>query len=120
MDPINTTPSRAGGSRSGRKRWGRWALAALGGNAPILAFNTLQSKTERTEHMGLMYLAKGLFGAFRNVTAHAPKIQWPITEQDALELMALASLIHRRLDKAVKTGRETSHRPAPDGAAKHG
>ncbi len=27
-----------------------------------------------------------------------PKIHWEITEQDALDMMSLASLIHRRLD----------------------
>jgi len=43
---------------------------------PFLAFNTLQTETERSEHTGLMNLMKGIFGAFRNVTAHAPKIQW--------------------------------------------
>ena len=32
-------------------------------------------------------LLKGMFGTFRNVTAHAPKIAWPIDEQDALDLL---------------------------------
>lgn len=70
---------------------------------PILAFNTLQSETELSEHKGIMNLMKGMFGTFRNVTAHAPKISWPIEEQDALELLALCSLLHRRLDSAVRT-----------------
>lgn len=70
---------------------------------PILAFNTLQTQTEKSEHTGLMNLMKGMFGAFRNVTAHAPKITWAIGEQDALDLMSLASLLHRRLDAAVPT-----------------
>ena len=70
---------------------------------PLLVFNTLQAETERSEHTGLMNLMKGLFGAFRNVTAHAPKIGWPINEQDALDLLTLVSLIHRRLDEAVLT-----------------
>lgn len=70
---------------------------------PLLAINTLQSEPERSEHTGFMNLLKGMFGAFRNVTAHAPKITWPISEQDALDLMSLASLLHRRLDSAVRT-----------------
>jgi len=74
---------------------------------PFLAFNTLQSETERSEHSGLMNLMKGMFGAFRNVTAHAPKVSWPITEQDALDLLTIASLLHRRLDGAVRTPRTT-------------
>lgn len=71
---------------------------------PILAFNSLFTDSERSEHTGLMNLMKGFFGAFRNPTAHAPKITWKISEQDALDMMTLASLLHRRLDKAVKTG----------------
>ena len=70
---------------------------------PRLAFNSLQTPTERGEHGGLMNLIKGLFGAFRNTTAHAPKIHWPIDEQDALDILTLASLIHRRLDSAIRT-----------------
>jgi uncharacterized protein (TIGR02391 family) len=77
------------------------------GNAgmPFLAFNTLQTDTERSEHTGLMNLIKGMFSAFRNVTAHAPKIHWNVTEQDALDLLSIASLLHRRLDTAHRTPR---------------
>jgi uncharacterized protein (TIGR02391 family) len=76
---------------------------AFGGKEPLLAFNTLQTETERSEHTGLMNLMKGLFGVFRNTTAHAPKIKWPINEQDALDMLTLASMIHRRLDQTVLT-----------------
>ena len=72
---------------------------------PFLAFNSLQTDTERSEHTGMMNLMKGMFGAFRNVTAHAPKVSWPISEQDALDLLTIASLLHRRLDAAVRTQR---------------
>jgi uncharacterized protein (TIGR02391 family) len=68
---------------------------------PLLAFNSLQTETEHSEHKGLMHLMKGVFGAFRNVTAHEPKIKWPITEQDALDLLTIASLLHRRLDTSI-------------------
>lgn len=72
-------------------------------NYPILAFNRLQTKSETSEHRGLMNLLKGLFGTFRNTTAHAPKIKWEVSEQDALDILTLTSLLHRRLDEAVKT-----------------
>jgi uncharacterized protein (TIGR02391 family) len=75
----------------------------LGTGLPLLAFNSLQTETERSEHTGLMNLMKGLFGTFRNTTAHAPKIKWVIHEQDALDMFSLASLLHRRLDEAVPT-----------------
>ena len=71
--------------------------------SPRLAFNSLMTESERNEHSGLMNLIKGLFGAFRNTTAHAPKIHWNITEQDALDILTTISLVHRRLDSAVRT-----------------
>lgn len=70
---------------------------------PILAFNSLQTETEQSEHRGLANLIRGMFGTFRNTTAHAPKITWKIDEQDALDLLSIASLLHRRLDTAVNT-----------------
>jgi uncharacterized protein (TIGR02391 family) len=70
---------------------------------PLLAFNALSTDSERSEHRGLMNLMKGFFGTFRNPTAHAPRIAWKITEQDALDMMTIASLLHRRLDDAVRT-----------------
>lgn len=76
-----------------------------GHGLPMLAFNRLQTESERSEHTGLMNLLKGLFGAFRNPTAHAPRISWPIEESDAMGLLTLASLLHRRLDTAVPTHR---------------
>ena len=75
--------------------------------APLLAINTLRTETEQSEQKGFAGLVKGAFGAFRNVTAHAPKITWPIEEQDALDLLSLVSYIHRRLDDAAIVPRST-------------
>jgi len=68
---------------------------------PVLALNSLETETERSEQKGFANLLKGLFGTFRNTTAHVPKIKWKIEEQDALDLFSLASLCHRRIDEAV-------------------
>jgi uncharacterized protein (TIGR02391 family) len=68
---------------------------------PHLALNTLQTESEQSEQKGFTNLIKGLFGTFRNTTAHAPKITWPINKQDALDVLSLVSLVHRRLDSAV-------------------
>ncbi len=73
------------------------------GGLPRLAFNTLQTPTEQSEHAGLMSLMKGVFSAFRNPAAHEPRLKWDVTEQDAYELLALVSLLHRRLDRAIRT-----------------
>jgi len=70
---------------------------------PVLAFNALSNDSEKSEHKGLMTLMKGFFGTFRNPTAHAPRIEWGIGQQDALDMMTVASLLHRRLEGTVKT-----------------
>ena len=73
---------------------------------PFIAFNLLQTETEKSEQTGLMNLFVGMFGTFRNVTAHGPKINWSITEADALDLLTLVSMLHRRLDSSYVTGRK--------------
>ncbi len=82
-----------------------WRLARQG--CYSLAFNSLQTKSEQSEQNGLLNLMKGMFGTFRNPTAHAAKISWNMTEQDALDLLTMASLCHRRLDTAARTPRTT-------------
>lgn len=73
-------------------------------NLPILAINSLRTETELSEQKGFAMLLKGIFGTFRNVTAHAPKIKWPMTEEDALDLLTMVSFVHRKLDKTILTG----------------
>lgn len=72
---------------------------------PRLVFNSLQTESERNEQIGLMNLIKGVFSAYRNVTAHTPRVYARISEQDALDLLTLISLLHRRIDEAVLTER---------------
>jgi len=69
---------------------------------PILAINDLSSPTEESEQKGFVNLLIGLFGMFRNTTAHIPKIRWEINERDALDILSLASLVHRKLDITKK------------------
>lgn len=69
---------------------------------PYLALSSLRTESEQSEQKGFMNLLKGLFGTFRNTTAHAPKITWKIEEQDALDILSLVSLVHRRLDTATR------------------
>jgi hypothetical protein len=61
-----------------------------------------QSKSEKDEHSGFCNILKGLCGMFRNPEAHEPKIVWNISEQDALEILAMISYCHRRLDNTQK------------------
>lgn len=69
---------------------------------PHLALNSLATESERSEQKGFSNLLVGLFGTFRNTTAHAPKVTWKIEEIDALDILSMVSLVHRRLDRAVE------------------
>jgi len=73
---------------------------ALAGDAPIVAINTLETDSEKSEQRGFANLIKGAFGMFRNPTAHAPKISWAVNRDDAEEVFILLSMIHKRIDAA--------------------
>jgi len=75
---------------------------AFGGSNPILKINAFKTDTEKSEQRGFTNLAKGLFGTFRNPTAHAPKIEWNLEEQDAIDLFTLTSYVLRRIDNSYK------------------
>lgn len=69
---------------------------------PILAINPLATESERSEQKGFTNLLVGLFGAVRNPLAHSPKTNWPMSEQDALDILTMVSLLHRKLDCTKK------------------
>ena len=69
---------------------------------PVLAINSLQTETEKSEHKGFAALLKGCFAAVRNPLAHEPKILWE-GEDDAADYLSLISLLHRKLDSCVPT-----------------
>lgn len=72
---------------------------ALSVTNPLIKINSLQTDTEQSEQKGFSNLIKGVFGMFRNTTAHAPKAVWTITEDEALDIMTTISLIHKKLNK---------------------
>lgn len=69
---------------------------------PIVIINNFTTSSEKNEHTGFCNLLKGLCAMFRNPTAHEPKVDWPISEQDALDILGIISYCHRRLDNAHK------------------
>lgn len=69
---------------------------------PILIINNYQTSSEQNEHNGFCNLLKGLCSMFRNPTAHEPKVDWNISEQDALDILGIISYCHRRLDNAQR------------------
>ena len=75
---------------------------AFGGTTPLIAINVLSTETEWGEQRGFTNLLKGLFGTVRNPLAYEAKIEWDMSEQDALDILTMLSLVHRKLDKAHK------------------
>jgi len=75
---------------------------ALAGNIPLLAINPLKTESEWSEQRGFANLVKGIFGMFRNPTAHVARIHWTMEKKDAEDLLSVVSLIHRRIDIAYK------------------
>ena len=77
---------------------GELITKAFLGQCPILAIGPLATESQRSEQKGLANLLIGLFGAVRNPLAHTPKAVWLMTEQDALDILTMVSLLHRKLD----------------------
>lgn len=71
-------------------------------NHPVLVINDYETKQQKDEQKGFEAIMEGIVNMFRNPQAHQPKIEWPMTEQDALEILSLLSYCHRRLDNAKK------------------
>lgn len=67
---------------------------------PLVTINAWETKSESSEHSGFANLLRGVIGTFRNPTAHAARIAWPVSEPDALDVFSTLSYIHRRLDSA--------------------
>jgi len=76
--------------------------AAFSVKSPILVLSELTTDTGLSEQKGFSNILVGLFGAVRNPIAHSPKIVWPMTEQDALDIFSMVSFVHRKLDKSKK------------------
>jgi len=70
---------------------------------PPLAFNALRTPSERSAHSGYAHFVRGVVGAFRNPTAHDPKIEFVLSEEDALDMLATISMVNRHLDNATVT-----------------
>lgn len=73
---------------------------------PLLAFNSLQTDTEKSEHRGLFHLLSGAFEMVRNPMAHTPQALWEWQNEDeAIAYLVLLSLLHGKLDKCRRVPR---------------
>ena len=76
-------------------------MAFVLGGVPMLAINPRQTKSEKDEQKGIVSRLIGLYGRFRNPTCHEARVHWPMTPQDARDIMSMVSLPHRRPDGAT-------------------
>ena len=74
---------------------------SLGGQ---LKLNAQQSQSQKDEQQGVMFLCMGLMNAVRNPQAHEPELHWPMSREDALDVLALISFLFRKLAAAVVIG----------------
>lgn len=80
------------------------ALSLGKSGTPVLAINALRTQTERDEQTGLANLIKGLGGLYRNPTAHDPRLNRSVSDEELLEVLTMVSMVHRRLDDACRIG----------------
>lgn len=81
------------------------ATLALGKSGiPMLEINSLRTQTEQDEQTGFANLLKGLSGLYRNPTAHDPRVNRMIADEELLEVLTMVSMVHRLLDGARPTG----------------
>jgi len=71
---------------------------------PMLAFNTLQSESDESEHKGFGNFIKGFFSMYRNPKAHDPKLMEDTQLTEMTEVLVVATIIQNKLDKTFKTG----------------
>jgi uncharacterized protein (TIGR02391 family) len=76
--------------------------AAFGGSSPTIAINALKTDSDKSEQSGFLNLLIGIFGTVRNPLAHNPKVDWAMNEQDALDILTLVSLVHRKIDQRTR------------------
>jgi uncharacterized protein (TIGR02391 family) len=73
---------------------------ALSPSGP-LKLNSQRTQSEKDEQLGIMFLCMGLMNAVRNPQAHEPELNWPMTRDDALDVLALISFLFRKLESAI-------------------
>lgn len=72
--------------------------------------NSQRTQSERDEQQGIMYLCMGLMNAVRNPQAHEPELHWPMSREDALDVLALLSFLFRKLEAAMIIAQGTTGR----------
>jgi uncharacterized protein (TIGR02391 family) len=77
-------------------------LAVWDADGGVLKVTACKTDTDKNVQDGIKFLSAGLMRAIRNPTAHEPALHWPITEQDAVDILSFISFLFRQFDRAVK------------------
>ena len=101
----NLVKSKAGISDDGQSLM----MKAWDPNSGVLKIDPCLSESNINFHDGIKFLSAGLMSAIRNPTAHEPALHWPISEQDAADILSLVSFLLRQYDRA-----STVHNYDPD------
>lgn len=75
------------------------SVLAPNNNGKGLRLNALQTETEKNEQVGLLNLCVGLISMARNPGGHEPELDYPMTREDALDLLSFISFLYRQIDK---------------------
>jgi uncharacterized protein (TIGR02391 family) len=76
-------------------------LEVWGADKGVLKVTPCQSDTDRNVQDGIKFLSAGLMQAIRNPHAHETALDWPISKEDAMDILSFISFLWRQLDKAV-------------------
>lgn len=82
---------------------------AFNPKSPQLQLNDLSTTTKRNEQEGLQRLAQGSYQGFRNPASH--DIDWgPTEDHEVLELLSVASFLHRCVDRCLHNASKAGKR----------
>lgn len=66
-----------------------------------IKLNSQQSLSEKNEQEGIMHISRGLMFAIRNPQGHEPALDWPISQEEALDLLSFLSYLFKKLENSV-------------------
>ena len=76
-------------------------LTVWGCDKGVLKITQCETETDQNVQDGIKFLSTGLMRAIRNPTAHEPAVDWPISQDDCLDILSFVSFLFRKLDDAV-------------------
>jgi len=69
---------------------------------PVLAINNFTTERDLAEQFSFMVMLKAFFLTFQDEHTRAYRPGWDMSTEDAMNLLALASYFHRKVDKAKR------------------